>query len=121
LISTLATLDALALTPGIRRVAAVRGTTIEPLESTRHLDRALGRVGAEDGVVEEHHNPVARELVERAFELSDERPQRAMILAQEIEDLLGLGSLGEGGVAAQVAEPASAILSSFIGSSVGWG
>ncbi len=34
----------------------------------------------------------------------DERSQRAVIFAQEIEHLLGLGGLGKGRVAAQVAE-----------------
>jgi len=41
------------------------------------VDRALGRVGDRDGIVEEHHDPVARELVERALVFGDERPQRA--------------------------------------------
>ena len=53
---------------------------------------------------EEHHDPVARELVERPFELANERPQRAVVLAQKIENLFGFGGLGEGGVAAQVAK-----------------
>jgi hypothetical protein len=53
-------------------------------------------------IVEEHHNPVTGELVERALKLADQRRLRAMIFAQEIEDFLGLGGLGEGGVAAQV-------------------
>src|SRR5262249_19238888 len=55
-------------------------------------------------IIEEHHDAVARELVERPFELSDERTQSAVVLTQEVEHLLRLGSLGEGGVAAQVAE-----------------
>jgi hypothetical protein len=46
----------------------------------RHLDRALGRVGTGHRIFEEHHDPVARELVERPFELTDERPQCAMVL-----------------------------------------
>src|SRR5262249_41240888 len=69
-----------------------------------HLDRALGRVGDRYGVVEEHHDPIAGELVERALELADQRPQRAVIFAQEIQHLLGLGGLGEGGVAAKITE-----------------
>src|SRR5205085_8488686 len=55
-------------------------------------------------VIEEHHDAVARELVERSFELAHERPQSAMVLTQELQHLLRLGSFGEGGVAAQVAE-----------------
>src|SRR6516162_8159481 len=60
--------------------------------------------GIGTGSLKKHHDAVARELVERALELANEGPQRAMILAQEVEYLLGLGSLREGGVAAQVAE-----------------
>ena len=37
-------------------------------------------------------------------EAADDRPQRAVVLAQEVEHLLRLGGLGEGGKAAQVAE-----------------
>src|SRR5262249_52802695 len=70
----------------------------------RHLDGALRRVGAWHWIVEEHHDPVARELVERALELTDQRSERAVVFAQEVEHLLGLGGLGEGGVAAEVAE-----------------
>jgi hypothetical protein len=56
----------------------------------RHLDRALRRVGAWHRIIEEHHDPVTRELVERALELGDERPQRAVVFAQERENLLRL-------------------------------
>jgi hypothetical protein len=64
-----------------------------------HLDRTLRWVGARYRIVEEHHDPVTGELVERPFELGDERPQRAVIFAQKFEDLLGLGGFSEGGVA----------------------
>jgi hypothetical protein len=36
----------------------------------RHPDRALGRVGTRHRIVEEHYDPVARELIERAFKLA---------------------------------------------------
>ena len=53
----------------------------------RHLDSARSAgVGTWHRIVEEHHDPVARELVERSLELGDERPQHAMVFAQEIED-----------------------------------
>src|SRR5262245_8662458 len=39
-----------------------------------HPNRALGRVGDRYGIVEEHHDPIAGELVERALELADQRP-----------------------------------------------
>jgi len=66
------------------RIAAVATTT--------HHRAALGRVKAE-----KTEAPSDRLT-------SDERPERAMIFAQELEDLLGLGGLGKGGVAAQVTE-----------------
>jgi hypothetical protein len=69
-----------------------------------HLDRALRRVGTWHRVVEEHHDPVARELVERALKLARQWPQRAVVLAQKFEDFLRLSGLGEGGIAAQIAE-----------------
>ena len=70
----------------------------------RHLDRALRRVGTRHGIVEEHHDAITRELIKRALILTDQRPQCAMVLAQEIQYFLGLGGLSEGGVAAQIAE-----------------
>src|SRR5207248_7099230 len=70
----------------------------------RHFDRPLGGVRDRHRVVKEHHDPIARKLVERALELANKRPQRAVIFAQEIEHLLGLGGFGKGGVATQIAE-----------------
>src|SRR5215472_10724713 len=49
-------------------------------------------------------NPVTGELVECPFELAHQWPQRAVVFAQEVEDFLGFGSLGEGGVTAQIAK-----------------
>src|SRR5215471_10182971 len=72
--------------------------------ATAILTRTLNRVGNWHGVVEENHDPITRELVERPLELADQRPQRAVIIAQEIQHLFGLCGLGEGGVAAQIAE-----------------
>jgi len=70
----------------------------------RHLDGALCRVGAGHRIVKEHHDPVTGEMVERALELGDERPQRAMVFAHENEDFLGFRGFSEGGVATQIAE-----------------
>jgi hypothetical protein len=53
------------------------------------------------GSLDNTHDPVPRELVERSFELAHQRPQGAVIFPQEVEHLFGLGGLGEGGVAAQ--------------------
>ena len=58
----------------------------------------------EHGVVEEDHHPVAGEVLERAAVLDDRLAHRPVVLAQDAEQLLGLGVLGEGGEAAQVAE-----------------
>jgi hypothetical protein len=69
-----------------------------------HFDRALGEVGDRHRIVKEHHDPIARELIEHAFKLADERSQRAMIFAQKVEDFFRFRRLGKGGVAAQVAE-----------------
>src|SRR3954453_10909950 len=41
--------------------------------ATAMLTARKGRVGARHGVVEEHHDPITRKLVERTFELTDER------------------------------------------------
>src|SRR5205814_5535437 len=70
-----------------------------------HVDRTRGRVWDRHRIVEENHDAVARELVERPLELAHERSQRSVVFAQEVEHLLGLGGLAEGGVAAQIAEP----------------
>ena len=70
----------------------------------RHLDGARGRFWDRHRVVEENHDSIAGELVERSLELADQRPQRAVIFAQKIEHFLGFGGLGESGVAAQIAE-----------------
>src|SRR5262249_1755954 len=76
--------------------------TLDP-SKTLHR-RALGWVGTGHGVVKEHHDAIAGELVERPLEVADERPQSAVILAQKVEHLLRLGGLGEGGVAAQISQ-----------------
>ena len=65
--------------------------------------RAAGVV-ARQRVVEEHHQPVAGEPLERPLEAEDEVAERRVVLAQHRHDLLGLAGLGEGGEAAQVAE-----------------
>jgi hypothetical protein len=68
------------------------------------VDRAYRRVRDRHRIIEEHHDPVARELIERALELAGERPQRAVVVAQKIEHLLGFGGFGKRGVASQVAK-----------------
>ena len=68
------------------------------------LGRTLRRVGARQRIVEEHHHAVASKAIERALVLADQRPQRAMIFGKHLHDVFGLGSLGERGEAAQIAE-----------------
>ena len=43
-------------------------------------------------------------MVERAFKLAHQRTQGAVVFSQEVERVLWLGGLGEGGLAAQIAE-----------------
>jgi hypothetical protein len=50
----------------------------------RHPDCAQRRVGTRHRIAEEHHDPVARQLVERALEMGGERPQGAMIFTKEV-------------------------------------
>ena len=70
----------------------------------RHLDGALGGVGTRERIVEEGHQPVAREAVERSLEAVDEIAQRRVVLAEHQHQVLGLDGLGERREAAQVAE-----------------
>ena len=57
----------------------------------REPDRARRVVVLELRVVEEHHEPVAGEVLERPLELDDEPTHRGVVAPQEAEDLLGLG------------------------------
>ena len=59
-----------------------------------------------DRVVEEHHHPVAREVLQGPLVRRDQLAERAVVLAQHVEQLLRRGGLGEGREAAQVAEQA---------------
>src|SRR6516164_9331829 len=45
----------------------------------RHVDRARGRGRDRHRIIEEHHDPVTRELVERSLELADQWPQSTMV------------------------------------------
>ena len=68
----------------------------------RHADGALGGIRHGHRIVEEDHHAVARETLERALVLHDERAHLGVILAEHAHDFLGLGGLREGGEAAQV-------------------
>ena len=70
----------------------------------RHPHRALRRVVAGDGVVEEDHEAVASEALECSLEAVDEVAQRAVVVGEHGHDLLGLHGLGERREPAEVAE-----------------
>src|SRR4029077_13289512 len=61
------------------------------------------RVVTRDGIVEEDHEPVAREPLQGSLEAGDEIAQGPGIFLASIPDILGFSRLGEGGEAAQVA------------------
>ena len=70
----------------------------------RHPDRAQSPVVAADRVVEEHHQTVAGEPLERALEPEDQVAERLVVLREDAHHLLGLARLGERREAAHVAE-----------------
>jgi hypothetical protein len=65
---------------------------LPPRAFHRHLHRSLGWIRDRDRIVEEHHDAIARELVERSFELANERPEGTVVFPQEVEDLRRLTS-----------------------------
>ena len=69
-----------------------------------HRDGPLGGVVDGQRVVEEHHEPVAGEALERALEPVDELAERGVVLREHPHDLFGLARLGERRESAQVAE-----------------
>ena len=50
----------------------------------RHPHGALRRVVARDRIVEEHHQPIAGESLERALEPVDQVAERGVVLAQDL-------------------------------------
>ena len=62
------------------------------------------KLGLLDGkrVVEEDHEPVARKVLERSRMGVDELARRRVVLADDVDQLLGLCGLGESGEPAQV-------------------
>src|SRR5258706_14224464 len=55
-------------------------------------------------VVEEHHEAIPGEMLENPAMRDDELSHCAVVLAQDSEDLLGFGLLGESGEPAQITE-----------------
>ena len=69
-----------------------------------HPDRTPGVILLRRGVIEEDHDPVTREMLERALVLDNQRADHRVVPAQEPEDLLGFGRLRERGEVAQITE-----------------
>ena len=86
--------------PEAEVVAAAAQPSASPPTRSR-MATAIARparrpVVARQRVVEEHHQPVAGEALERSLEAEDELAQRRVVLGQDGHDLLGLARLGEG-------------------------
>jgi hypothetical protein len=62
------------------------------------------RLGDRHRVVEEDHDPVAREVLERAPVSGDQLARRGVVLADHVDELLGLGGLRERREPAEVEE-----------------
>jgi hypothetical protein len=69
-----------------------------------HANGPQGGIGALHWIVEEHHEPVACEVLQGSLELEDQVANGLVVLPQRPHDVLGLGRLGEGREAAKVAE-----------------
>ena len=77
----------------------------EPLaHGERRVDRVAPVLGLRHGIVEEDHEPVAREVLDRAAMGHHQLADHAVVLAKHAKHLLRLGGLGEGGEPAQVTE-----------------
>ena len=60
-----------------------------------HPDRTLRVVVARNRVVEEHHDPVAREPLERASVFMNQCPDDLVVVAKHTHHFLGLTGFGE--------------------------
>ena len=69
-----------------------------------HPDGACRPIRTRDRIIEEDHQPVAGESLQRPLVLEDELAQGGVILAQNAHRVFRLNGLGEGCEAAQVAE-----------------
>ena len=74
------------------------------LHRDSHFDRTNSRIRTRNRIIEEDHESVPGEALERSFESKDELSQRLVILTQYGHRLLGLPRLGKCGEAPQVAE-----------------
>ena len=78
------------------------GDSVTQLDGHPYRVRARIRVG--EGIVEEHHQPVAREEPDGRLEAPDEGADGCVELAQHVGDDLGLDAAREGREPAQIAE-----------------
>src|SRR5262245_42599439 len=87
--------------------APARRQLLEPLaECEREADRLQLVVLDRHRVVEEHHDAVSRELLQRAAMLREQRADGAVVCTQHFDQILGRSRLGEPGEVAQVGEEA---------------
>src|SRR5207245_9431890 len=70
----------------------------------RHADGALNGIWYHDGVVEENHQAVPGEALERALMLEDELAHRGVIFPEDTHDFFGLRRLVEWREAPEVEE-----------------
>jgi hypothetical protein len=70
----------------------------------RHLNRALGGIGARQRVVENTNDPAAGKLASVPSNWLTSDPKAPLVLTPEVQDLLRLGGLGECRGPAQIAK-----------------
>jgi hypothetical protein len=76
------------------------------LRGEREPRRLALVIGDRERVVEEDHDPVAGEVLERSSVLGDQPAERGVVFPQHLEELLGRSGLGERREAAKIAEEA---------------
>jgi hypothetical protein len=87
-------------------VPTLAPTSDELPDALSHRERELRRLklwlGNGHRVVEEHHEPVTREVLERSAVRHEELAGGRVVLTHDPDELLGLGGLGEGGEPAEI-------------------
>src|SRR5215475_5229766 len=76
------------------------------LSGYREADRLALVVFHGERIVEEHHHPVAREMLERPVVRVDQLAEELVVDPQDLEQLFRSSRLGEGGEAPEIAEEA---------------
>ena len=70
----------------------------------RHAHRLDAGLGARQRIVEDRHQTVTGEVLDRALEFMNDGADGCVVLAQDIHHLFRFGGFGKGGKAAQVAK-----------------